>query len=107
MAPHPPYTLIYAPITRTHLAVIEKKYYSLIRDTVAERLAYEPEVPNRNRKPLTRTAFGTATWELRFGPENTFRVFYEVKPDDREVHILAIGIKIRDQLIVGGEEIDL
>lgn len=107
MSPQPPYTLIYAPVTREHLKPIDKKYYSLIKSTIEERLSFEPNEQNRNRKPLTRSAFEEATWELRFGPENIFRVFYDVKHDEREVHILAIGIKRRDKLFVGREEIEL
>jgi mRNA-degrading endonuclease RelE of RelBE toxin-antitoxin system len=107
MPPQHAYTLIYAPITREHLRGIEKKHYSLIKDTIVERLSFEPDTQNRNRKPLTRPAFEAATWELRFGPENIFRVFYDVKAVDREVHILGIAMKIRDKLFIGGEEIDL
>jgi mRNA-degrading endonuclease RelE of RelBE toxin-antitoxin system len=107
MSPQQRYTLIYAPITKEHLRFIDKKYYSLIRDTIIERLSFEPTEQNRNRKPLTRPAFEEATWELRFGPENTFRVFYDVNADDREVYILAIGIKLRNTVYVGGEEITL
>jgi mRNA-degrading endonuclease RelE of RelBE toxin-antitoxin system len=107
MSPKQLYRIIYAPITRGHLRAIDKKYYSLIRDTIEERLAYEPNSENRNRKPLKRTAFDEATWELRFGPENMFRVFYDVHLSEHEVHILAIGTKERDTLYVGGEEIDI
>jgi len=107
MSPKQSYRIIYAPITRDHLRVIDKKYYSLIRDTIEERLAHEPDIENRNRKPLKRTAFDEATWELRFGPENMFRVFYDVHVSEHEVHILAIGTKERDTLYVGGEEIDI
>jgi mRNA-degrading endonuclease RelE of RelBE toxin-antitoxin system len=107
MSPQHTYTLIYAPVTRHHLKFIEKKYYSLIKNTLEERLSFEPLEQNRNRKPLTRPAFEEATWELRFGPDNMFRVFYDIHISNREVHILAIGIKIRDKLLVGGEEIDI
>lgn len=107
MSPRQPYTLIYAPVTREHLKYIDKKHYSLIRNTIEERLSYEADVQNRNRKPLKRTAFEEATWELRFGPDNMFRVFYDVHVNNQEVHILAIGTKMRDKLFVGGEEIDL
>ncbi len=107
MSPQQPYTLIYAPITREHLKSIDKKYYLLIKTTIEERLSFEPDKENRNRKPLTRQAFDEATWEIRFGPENTFRVFYDIKRDTREVYILAIGIKVRNKLFVSGEEIDL
>lgn len=107
MSPQTPYSIIYAPITREHLRSIDKKHYSLIRDTIFERLSYEPTEENRNRKPLKRPAFEEATWELRFGPDNTFRVFYDVDAETRTVHILAIGVKIRDQFYIGGEEIQL
>lgn len=107
MSPQKSYTFIYAPITREHLKFIDKKYYSLIKSTIEERLLFEPNEQNKNRKPLTRPAFEEATWELRFGPDNSFRVFYDVKAESREVHILAIGVKVREQLFIGGEEIDL
>jgi mRNA-degrading endonuclease RelE of RelBE toxin-antitoxin system len=107
MSPKQPYTLIYAPITRKHLKYIDKKHHSLIKSTIEERLSHEPDVQNRNRKPLKRIAFEEATWELRFGPDNTFRVFYDIQVHDQKVHVLAIGVKIRDTLFIGGEEIDL
>jgi mRNA-degrading endonuclease RelE of RelBE toxin-antitoxin system len=106
MSPQKPYTILYAPITREHIKHIDRKYYSLIKQVIEERLTFEPDQQNRNRKPLTRAAFSDATWELRFGFENIFWVFYDVKIPDREVHILAIGIKIRDKLFIGGEEIE-
>ena len=107
MAPQRTFRLIYAPITRAHLRAIDKKYHALIRDTIVERLAHEPTIENRNRKPLIRSAFDTPTWELRFGPSNRFRVFYEVRLPEQEVHVLAIGTKERNKLYLGGEEIDL
>ena len=107
MSPQPPYRIIYAPITREHLRFIDRKYYSLIQNTIAERLSHDPMEENRNRKPLKQPVFEEATWEIRFGPENTFRVFYDIKMTEREVHILAIGIKSRNKLSIGGEEIDL
>jgi mRNA-degrading endonuclease RelE of RelBE toxin-antitoxin system len=48
-----------------------------------------------------------ATWELRFGANNRFRVFYEVDAAEQMVFVLAIGVKDREKLIVGGEEIEL
>ena len=54
--------------------------------------------------PLQRpTALG-ATWELRFGPNNCFRVLYATDQDRREVQILAIGVKDRSRLLIGGKE---
>ena len=107
MEPKQAFTIIYAPITHIHLRVIEAKYYPLIRTTIEERLSYEPDVTTRNRKPLKRPVFFEATWELRFGPGNRFRVFYDIDQEQHVVAILAIGIKRGNRLLIGGEEIRL
>ena len=98
---------MYDPETKGHLRAIEPKHHSLIRETIEEQLLYEPDMETRNRKPLERPAGFGAEWELRFGPDNRFRVFYDVDAESREVHILAIGVKERDRLFVGGQEVDL
>ena len=66
-----------------------------------------PDKKSRNRKPVQRPVAFEATWELRFGPVNRFRVFYAVSHERREVQVLAIGIKERNRLIIGREEIKL
>ncbi len=68
---------------------------------------FEPDAETRNRKPLERQLEFEASWELRFGPENRFRVFYAVNHERHEVEILAIGIKERNRLWIAGEEIKL
>jgi mRNA-degrading endonuclease RelE of RelBE toxin-antitoxin system len=90
-----------------HLRAIEPKHHSLLRDTIEGQLLFEPAAQTRNRKPLRQPATLGAEWELRFGPANRFRVFYEIDPDNREVHILAVGVKERDRLFIGGEEVEL
>jgi mRNA-degrading endonuclease RelE of RelBE toxin-antitoxin system len=107
MEPQQPFTIIYAPITRTHLRTIEAKYYSLIRRTIEARLSHEPNVQTRHRKPLKRPVFFEATWELRCGAGNRFRVFYDVDETQHVVAILAIGIKYGNRLLIGGKEIRL
>jgi hypothetical protein len=102
------FELIYDEETIQHLISIERKYHSLIRQTIEEQLQYEPDVKTRNRKPLSDTSeFGEDTWEMRFGPRNRFRVFYRVDRAEREVRILAIGVKIGDQLLISGERFEL
>ena len=44
-------------------------------------------------------------WELRFGPRNRFRVFYQIDHENRRVRIVASGEKDRNRLFVGGEEV--
>ncbi|OHD20513.1 MAG: hypothetical protein A2064_13995 [Spirochaetes bacterium GWB1_66_5] len=100
------HTLLYAQEVGEQVRRIERKYHKLIRSCISEQLRFTPERITRNRKPLEEIPgpFGS-TWELRFGPDNRFRVFYDVVPQDRAVWILAIGVKIGNRLLIGGEEI--
>ena len=45
-----------------------------------------------------------ASWELRCGPNNRFRVLYDVDSTTLQVWILAIGVKDRNRLLIGKEE---
>jgi len=101
------FDLIYASQVKTHLQAIERKYHLLIRRTIETQLQFEPNVETRNRKPLKRPIEAGADWELRFGPDNRFRVFYSVEQENRQVFILAIGIKRDNRLIIGREEVNL
>jgi mRNA-degrading endonuclease RelE of RelBE toxin-antitoxin system len=85
------FELIYAPQVKTHLQAIERKYHSLIHRMIETQLQSEPNVETRNRKPLERPVELGADWEIRFGPDNRFRVFYSVEQENRQVFILAIG----------------
>jgi mRNA-degrading endonuclease RelE of RelBE toxin-antitoxin system len=107
MMPKRPFTLIYAPLVQEHLRAIDPKYYSLIRGEIEAQLLFEPGVESRNRKPLKRPIASDATWEIRFGPDNRFRVFYRVERKKYRVNILAIGEKKGNRLLVGGKEIEL
>lgn len=106
-----PYThkfeLSFAPEVVEHLVIIERKYHPLIQKTLDEQLVYEPDHQTRNRKPVEQPAPFAATWELRFGPGNRIRVFYDVDRVEHVVWILAIGIEKRARLFVGGEEFQL
>lgn len=101
------FDVIYAPEIMDHLRVIDRKHHGLIRRTIEEHLFHQPHVETRNRKPLVRPSIGDEVWELRFGQENEFRVFYRAHLSEAEVHILAVGVKRGNRLYVGGEEIDL
>ena len=99
------YTVVYARETYRHIDTIERRYHRLIKKTIEERLTITPGKQARNRKPLEELPgpFGS-TWELRFGPDNRFRVFYEVGTENRTVWILAIGVKEKNRLLIAGEE---
>ena len=101
------FTLIYAREVKKQLQVIERKYYALIRNEIEAQLQFEPDVETRNRKPLKRTVVFEAEWEVRFGPNNRFRVFYEIDREQEKVYIMAIGVKEENRLVIGGEEVEL
>lgn len=107
MASRRPYDIIYDTAVVQHLRTIERRYHGLIRTTIAEQLRFTPLVETRNRKPLTPPGSFGARWELRCGPQNRFRIFYHVLEDRQQVQILAIGVKERARLFIGGEEIEL
>lgn len=104
MAKQPSFTFEFAPEAIAHFDRIERKYHGLLREAIREQLAHTPTKETRNRKPLEEPAPFEASWELRCGPKNRFRVFYEVDLEGRTVWVLAIGVKERNQLFIGGEE---
>src|SRR5216683_298972 len=103
MVKRPKFTLSFAPEAIEHLDLIESKHHGLLRRTVKEQLTYTPTEETRNRKSLEQPAPFGATWELRCGPDNRFRVFYEVDAATKIVQILAIGVKDRNRLLFGEE----
>jgi mRNA-degrading endonuclease RelE of RelBE toxin-antitoxin system len=104
MAKRPKFTFIFAPEAIEHLDRIDSKYHGLLQRAIKEQLTYTPTEETRNRKPLEPPAPFAASWEIRCGPDNRFRVFYDVDPASEEVRILAIGIKDRNRLVIGDEE---
>ena len=101
------FTIGYTDAVADHLQAIEPKYHSLIQTKIQEQLSFEPGRATANRKRLRLPAAFDAEWEIRFGPGNKFRVLYTMKEATREVVVLAIGVKDRNKLFVGGEEIKL
>lgn len=71
-------------------------------DAVDTRLGHEPTGVSRNRKPLQPNPL--ARFELRIGD---LRVYYEVDEKKRIVEVRAIGVKDRNRIFIGKEEIDL
>ena len=98
------YAIVFAPETVAHMDAIDLKDHGLIERTIDEQLQYTPEKGTRNRKQLEEPGPFGATWELRCGRQNRFRVFYEVDSAAWEVYVLAIGVKLRGKLIIAGKE---
>lgn len=101
-----PFTLVYAEEVKDHLRAIDVKHHSVIQADIQTQLLHEPDVETRNRKPLKRPIVFGADWELRLGPANRFRVFYQVNKENREVRVLAVGVKDRSRLFFGGKEFE-
>jgi hypothetical protein len=74
-----------------------------VLDAIERRLTHEPLIETRNRKPLRPNPI--APWELRAG---TLRVFYDVSEGPLPtVRVLAVGVKDRNVLRIGGQEVQL
>jgi mRNA-degrading endonuclease RelE of RelBE toxin-antitoxin system len=97
------YRIDYSPDTADHLEFLTARQRAAVFDAVDQQLAHEPVIETRNRKPMRPSPL--ATWELRIGD---LRVYYNIEeaPEQR-VTILAIGIKQRDRLVIGGKVIEL
>jgi hypothetical protein len=52
--------------------------------------------------PAVSQPLSLAAWRSR-----QFRVFYQIDPENLQVRIVAIGVKDRNRLLVGGEEVTL
>jgi len=104
MAKRPKFTLSFAPQAIEHLDLIEYKHHGFLRRTIKEQLTHTPTQETRNRKPLDQPAPFEASWELRYGPDNRLRVFYDVDSETLTVMVLAIGVKDRNRLFIGGKE---
>jgi mRNA-degrading endonuclease RelE of RelBE toxin-antitoxin system len=66
------------------------------------QLAHEPTVQTRNRKRLRPNQL--AEWVLRV---DNFRVFYDVLDDSEIVRVIAVGVKIGNDLYVHGQKYEL
>jgi mRNA-degrading endonuclease RelE of RelBE toxin-antitoxin system len=97
------YRIDYSPATEEHLRVLTARQRAIVFDGVDEQLEHEPNVETRNRKPMRPNPL--APWELRLGE---LRVYYETEEaPEPVVTILAVGVKDRDRVLIGGKEIDL
>ncbi len=104
MAKGAKFILSFAPEAVAHLDLIQSKYHGLLRRTINEQLTSTPTQETKNRKPLEQPAPFNAAWELRCGPDNRFRVFYDDDSACRAVAVLAVGVKDRSRLFIGGKE---
>jgi mRNA-degrading endonuclease RelE of RelBE toxin-antitoxin system len=76
---------------------------AIILHAIQRQLTDQPNVETRNKKPMRPNP--VAPWELRVGK---FRVFYDILMEpEPTVEFLAVGVKERDQLRIGGRLVKL
>lgn len=98
-----PYRIEYSPDAEDHLRALTARQQATVLDKVDEQLIHQPAVETRNRKPTRPNPL--APWELRIGE---LRVYYDIEDAPNPVvYIRAIGIKQRNRVLIGGEEIEL
>lgn len=102
-----PFTIILDEQVYDYFEAIDRKCDSLIQTEIQTQLRYEADVRTRNRKEMDRENTFGASWELRFGPGNRFRVLYAIDEVKHHVIILALVTKIGNRWYVGKEEIEL
>jgi mRNA-degrading endonuclease RelE of RelBE toxin-antitoxin system len=86
-----------------HLMPFSARERKTLLDAIEEQLTFEPEVPTKKRKEMRQNPL--AAWELKVG---NFRVYYKVFTEPVAlVVVAAIGIKERNKIYIGGEEISL
>jgi hypothetical protein len=99
------YQILFADETDGHLAALTAGQRAALFDAIGPQLLHEPTLVTRNRKPMDpdKRAF-IAPWELRVG---NLRVYYAVEdePSPRVV-IVAVGIKVRERLRIGGKDVE-
>ena len=84
------------------IASLNKREHRIILDGIDGQLGNDPHVETRNRKRLRPNR--TSEWEVRIGK---YRVFYDVRPNERLVEVKVIGEKSGNRVVVRGEEYEL
>jgi mRNA-degrading endonuclease RelE of RelBE toxin-antitoxin system len=98
-----PFRIAYAEAAVRHLARLTARQRAAVLDVVPLKLTHRPTVPTRNRKRLRDNTL--APWELRIGD---IRVYFDVEDAPAAVvTIHAVGVKTRERVLIGGEEVDL
>jgi mRNA-degrading endonuclease RelE of RelBE toxin-antitoxin system len=98
-----PYRIEYSAAAVNHLRLLTARQRAMAVGAVDEQLTHQPFVETRNRKRMRPNP--VAPWELRVGQ---MRAYYDiVETSEPVVYIRAIGVKKRNQVVIGGEAMDL
>lgn len=92
-----------SPTALEQLTRLTARDRRIVLDEIEAQLKHEPTTITRQRKPLRPNPL--ASWELRVGK---FRVYYQVEQDERDiVFVIAVGKKIRNQVVIGETKVQL
>lgn len=98
-----PYRIEFTPKAREHYAALTAGERALVRDGVRAQLTHQPTVETRRRKPLRPNTMAGFRLRIRH-----LRVYYDVLERPSPLTLVqAIGVKVRNRIFVGGEEIEL
>jgi len=78
---------------------------SAVLSAIDVQLTRQPTTQSRNRKPMDPDKrFYVAPWELRV---RDLRVYYAVsETPQRVVVVMAVGVKVRERVLIAGKAID-
>ena|SRR5439155_10905994 len=97
------YRIEFTPEALRHFAALDARQRAIVRDALRAQLLHQPALETRHRRRLRPNTL--AGYRLRV---RDLRVYYDVvKVPAALVLVQAIGIKVRNRVMIGGEEIDL
>jgi len=104
MIPGSHFVIIFDKQVERQILAIDRQDRSMILDAIEQQLSFDANIHTRNRKPMRIPNSLGATWELRCGINNRYRVFYDIDPEEQVAIVLAIGRKLGNRLFIGNEE---
>jgi mRNA-degrading endonuclease RelE of RelBE toxin-antitoxin system len=97
------YRIVLSSEAERHLRFLTARQQATVVAAMRKQLMHQPTVETRNRKLMEPNPL--ASWELRVG---NLRVYYQVEEEpEAVVQIVAIGVKDRNRVTIGGEVVDL
>ena len=94
-----PYRIVYAEEIRDHLRSLTARQRAMLFDSIEGQLTHEPTAETCHRKEMVENSL--ASWELRIGD---LRLYDDVTEDPQMVAVVAVGIKRRNRVFIGGLE---
>ena len=96
------YAIDYSPDAISHLDALRRFDQVRISVAIEKVLRDDPLVPSRRRKQMRSNLI--SAWELRI---SNFRAYYDVDETRSIVFVRAIGVKVHNRVLIGGEEVEL